>query len=276
MHVTESILRDVYCKRDGDARKGDFGRSLVVGGSGLYSGAPALSALSALRSGCDVVFIAAPSRAADIAASFSPALITHPLKGSHLGLDHIDDIIKLSERKNAVSMGNGAGRMDETMQLFRELFAKIKAPKVIDADAIHAIKGKAKGSVITPNTREFEALSGELEKDIEKRAGQVRREAKRRDAVVVLKGKIDIISDGKLVAYNKTGNAYMTKGGTGDTLAGIALSLLAQGNGAFRAGCGAAYINGAAGDLAAWDKRQGMLPTDLIEKIPDVVKKAWP
>lgn len=272
MHITESILRDVYGKRDADARKGDFGRALVVGGSGLYSGAPALSALAALRSGCDVVFIAAPSRAADIAASFSPALITYPLKGSHLNPHQLDDIIKFSERKNAVSMGNGAGRREETMQLFRELFAKIKAPKVIDADAIYSIKGKVKGSIITPNAREFEALSGKLENGIEKRAEQVRKEAKKREAVIVLKGKIDIISDGKTVAYNKTGNAYMTKGGTGDTLAGIALSFLAQGKDLFKAGCGAAYVNGAAGDIAAWEKRQGLLPTDLIDKIPDVVK----
>lgn len=272
MHITESILRDVYGKRDGDARKGDFGRALVVGGSGLYSGAPALSALAALRSGCDMVFIISPLRPADIAASFSPALITYPLKGSHLNPHQLDDIIKFSERKNAVSMGNGAGRREETMQLFRELFAKIKAPKVIDADAIYSIKGKVKGSIITPNAREFEALSGKLENDIEKRAEQVRKEAKKREAVIVLKGKIDIISDGKTVAYNKTGNPYMTKGGTGDTLAGIALSFLAQGKDLFKAGCGAAYVNGAAGDIAAWEKRQGLLPTDLIDKIPDVVK----
>lgn len=274
MRITESILRDVYGKRDGDAKKGDFGRALVVGGSGLYSGAPALSALAALRSGCDMVFIAAPSRAADIAASFSPALITYPLKGSHLNPHQLDDIIRFSERKNAVSMGNGAGRREETMQLFRELFAKIKAPKVIDADAIYSIKGKVKSSIITPNAREFEALSGKLENDIEKRAEQVRKEAKKREAVIVLKGKIDIISDGKTVAYNKTGNAYMTKGGTGDTLAGIALSFLAQGKDLFKAGCGAAYVNGASGDIAAWEKRQGLLPTDLIDKIPDVVKNA--
>ena len=179
MQLTESVLRDVYGKRSDEARKGDFGRALVVGGSGLYSGATALSALAALRSGCDVVFIISPLRAADIAASFSPALITYPLKGSHLNLHHLDDIIEFSARKNAVSMGNGAGRREETMHLFRELFSKIKAPKVIDADAIYAIKGKAKGSVITPNAREFEALSGLVEHDIEKRAEQVRKEAKK-------------------------------------------------------------------------------------------------
>ena len=79
--------------------------------------------------------------------------------------------------------------------------------------------------------------------------------------------KIDIISDGKQVALNKTGNPYMTKAGTGDTLAGICGALLAQGQDAFKAACAAAYINGQAGDIAAAKLKQSLMASDLIEAI---------
>lgn len=273
--VPEAILREVYPRRDDWARKGDFGHVLVIGGSGLYSGAPALTALAALRSGCDLVTVASPQRPADIIASFSPALITYPLRGSHLNPNHLRDILTLAERKDAVCLGNGAGRKEETLELFSEIFRKVGKPMVIDADAIYAVKGKVKGAIITPHYGEFAVLSGkEPPKDFEKRAEQVRTEAKRLGCTIALKGHIDIISDGKRLAIDRKGSPFMTKGGLGDTLAGIAVSLLAQRIEPFKAACAAAYINGAAGELAAWEKKQGLLPTDLIEKIPEVIKKA--
>jgi NAD(P)H-hydrate epimerase len=88
----------------------------------------------------------------------------------------------------------------------------------------------------------------------------------------LLKGKTDIISDGKEVALNKTGSPFMTKGGTGDTLAGIAGALLARGIPPFEAGQAAAYINGIAGELAAKKFGEGLMATDLIEAIPEAIK----
>ena len=93
--------------------------------------------------------------------------------------------------------------------------------------------------------------------------------AKKINAVVLLKGHIDTISNGVKTETNKTGDAFTTKGGTGDTLAGICGSLLAQGIEPFDAACAAAYINGKAGDIAAKEKKQALLATDIIEKIPD-------
>ncbi len=262
----------LYGKRDPWSRKGDFGRALVIGGSEVYSGAPALVALSALRTGCDVVNIAAPSRPADIIASFSPALITHSLRGGHLMTKHFGEINRIAQNASAIALGNGAGRARETLSLFRRLF-KMDKPKVIDADAIYAINGKVKDAVITPNEREFQALSGaKPSRSLKERKEQVRKEARKRGSVILLKGHVDVISDGNNVKENRTGSPYMTKGGLGDTLAGITLALLSRKLGAFDAAVNAARINGLAGALAAKEKRDGLLPTDLIEKIPEVIR----
>ena len=111
-----------------------------------------------------------------------------------------------------------------------------------------------------------------LQRSLNKRVESVKKASSLMKSTILLKGFVDVISDGKRTAINKTGNPYMTKGGTGDTLAGICGSLLAQGIDCFDAACAAAFINGRAGDLAAKENRQGLLATDLIEKIPLVLR----
>jgi NAD(P)H-hydrate epimerase len=108
---------------------------------------------------------------------------------------------------------------------------------------------------------------------IESRIKAAREFSEENGAVTLLKGKIDIISDGKQTLLNRTGNAGMTVGGTGDVLAGLTGSLFSR-NPAFLAAACATYINGAAGDLAFEKAGNGLLATDVIEKIPEVIKEA--
>jgi len=270
--ISEAILGKVYKERKDWSFKYDFGSLLIIGGSKLYHGAPALAGLAALRSGVDLVTIAAPERAADLIAGVSPDLITYPLNGDYLSQKHIRQLIKLSEKKTAVLIGNGLGKEKETISAVIKFLRKNKLPVVIDADALTAVskneKVIKKNNILTPHFHEFYLLSGkEAAADLKR---VVKLEAKRLHATILLKAHIDTISNGVKVEQNKTGSIFMTKGGTGDTIAGICASLLAQGNSSFTAACAAAYINGKAGELAAKEKQQGLLATDIIGKIPEV------
>ncbi len=274
MHaVSKSDAKKVFRKREQWCHKGNFGSLLVIGGSVVYSGSPAFAALAALRTGCDLVTIASPERAADIIASFSPDLITCPLRGDFLAGKHLAKLRELSEEKDAVVIGNGLGREEETMKAISGFLSQNKLPAVIDADAIHTVAKNRdvlkKNFIITPHIREFYALSGvAVTNDINERIRTVKKVASLLGCTLLLKGHVDVISDGNKLALNKTGTPRMTIGGTGDTLAGIAGSLLAQGAAPFDAACAAAYINGRAGELAAKEKKY--LASDLLGKIAEV------
>lgn len=273
MIVSNAILKKVYKKRSPYAHKYDFGHLLVIGGSKLYSGSPALASLAAYRTGVDLVTAASPERAANIIATFSPDMITYPLKGDYINKKHVKELLSLTENKKAVVIGGGMERRKETFKAVQSFLRRVELPCVIDADAIHAVAEDKnilkKNFVLTPHAKEFYVLTGinlnNLSQD--SIAKTVKKAAKELNTVILLKGHTDIISDGKKVILNKTGNPYLTKGGTGDTLAGILGSLLAQGIDLLTAASAAAYINGRAGDIAAKEKKQAVTSTDLINSI---------
>lgn len=277
--VEPSVLGEIYGERKKWSHKGDFGKLLVIGGSKRYTGAPALAAygaISSLRAGADIVLVAAPERAADVIAGFSPNLITEPFRGDFFTPKHADKVMELVKRFDAVSIGSGLGIEKETREFVTKIIGKIKKPCVIDADAIKCLrKGKRLGDnfVLTPHDFEFYGMSGEKPTyETLNRAKLVKKYAGKIGSTIILKGSIDIISNGKQTSMNRTGNPYMTVGGTGDVLTGICGGLLAQGVPPFKAACAAAYITGKAGDLAAKDKGPGLLATDVIEKIPEVIR----
>jgi len=286
INVTKNILKNIYKERLANARKYDFGLLIVIGGSQFYSGSPALAALAAFRSGVDMVRVIAPQRAADIIGSFKPDLAAYPLKGDLLTKEHLATLLSMTESakvvtrgKTAVVIGGGMGRSEETQQAILEYLSQVQVPVVIDADAIHALGKKpaiisGKPFLITPHTYEFFVLTGkEIHQLPEKEKIElVKMEAIRLKTTILLKGPVDIISDGKEVALNKTGNPLMTKGGMGDTLAGIAGALMARGISPIVAGQAAAYINGLAGAISGKKLGESVMATDLIEAIPEVIK----
>jgi len=283
--VTKEILKEVYAKRTEGVRKYDFGLLTVIGGSEFYSGSPALSALSAFKAGVDMVRIIAPKRAADIIASFSPNMASFPLDGDRLNLKNLDVLLSMTESakeaaqgKTAVVLGGGVGRSEETKKAIQEYLREVSVPVVIDADAIYAVSKNielvsGKNFLFTPHSYEFLILTGRDIRNLnnEERIKAVEEEAKRLNTTIVLKGKVDIISNGKDTVLNYTGSPYMTKGGMGDTLAGIAGAVAARGIDLFKAGCAAAYINGLAGDLAAKKYKESVTATDLIDEITNAI-----
>ncbi len=268
----KELLEKIYRKRPPQSHKGDFGRVLVIGGSKRYTGAPALAAMAAYKAGSDLVTIAAPRRAADIAASFSPNIITYPLDGDFLKKTHYKELKALIDSADSLLIGNGLG---EGGKAAKPLIQKIKKPIVIDADALKYIpkRSSSKSIILTPHAREFEIMTGIKIKSLseKEKTKAVKRAAAFFGATILLKGHADIISNGKAVYLNRTGNPYMTKGGTGDTLAGICAALLARGVNPLEAAYAAAYINGSAGDFAAEKHGEGMLATDVIEEIPEAI-----
>ncbi len=275
--ITKSILKKVYKIRKPRSHKNDFGRLLIIGGSKKYSGSPglnALAAMSAYKTGADVVEVAAPKRTADIIAKFSPDLITYPLKGNYIENKHLKKLLELSKNKTAFVIGGGMEQNKKTLSVMKAYLKKIKIPGVIDADAIYALDKKInlENFVLTPHAHEFYILTGKkLNANLKSRIKKVKQAAGKLNTTILLKGHVDIISDKKQTVINKTGTPYMTKAGTGDVLAGILGSLLAQKNSLFDSACAAAYINGKAGESTK--RKTSLVATDLLNEITKVVDK---
>jgi NAD(P)H-hydrate epimerase len=262
-----------FLKRPETSHKGDAGRVLVIGG-GPYSGAPALAALAALRAGADIVTVAAPRNVSDIIASFSPNLIVRALSGDILSEEDISVISPLISRHDVVVMGMGLGTAEETMRAIEKIVPLCKKA-VIDADALSSrlVPLLNKNIIITPHVGEMKRLSGlDVPHDLKERVKMIKNFAKDHEVIVLLKGAVDIISDGEDVRANRTGNAGMTVGGTGDVLAGLTGALFARCDSPLEAAASSAFINGAAGDLAFKEFGYGLLATDVIDHIPEVMK----
>ncbi len=271
--ITSSDVK--LMKRRPESHKGDNGKVLAVGGSIRYVGAIILAGIAAYRSGVDLVVIAAPEKIA-LAINFWPDFITIKMKGEYLVQGHAKEIINASNDYDVLLIGNGIGQEQSTKQFAMAVIKKTSCKKVIDADAIKAISLRdAKNSIITPHRKEFEILlknSGiKPGRSMEKILPEL--QEKLDTNVILLKGKVDMIISKDRVAYNKTGNSGMTKGGTGDVLAGLCAGIVAQGNPLFESACAAAYINGKAGDLLYKEYGYGFTATELADRVSVVIKK---
>jgi len=283
--INKDILKNIYKERSNDVRKYNFGLLLIIGGSEFYSGPPAFSAMAAFRAGVDMVRIIAPKRSADIIAGFSPNLAAYPLEGSHLTKKHLATLLSMTESakvvskgKTAVIIGGGIGRSKETQETILEYLSQTSVSVIIDADAIYAIEKNPeilsnKPFLITPNNYEFFILTGREIRDLseDEKIKIIQEEANKLKTTILFKGKTDIISNGEEVILNKINCPYLTKSGTGDTLTGICGALIARGINLFLAAQAATFINIKAGQLAAQNKKEGLLVTDLIEAIPEVI-----
>ena len=273
--------------RDSSSHKGNNGRLLVVGGSKDYSGAPAIAGMAAIGAGADLVYVASPQNAADAIKSTSPDLIVKSLEGEKLSLKHLDEILELSENVDAILIGPGSGIDDETSKLFNVLVTKIKKPIVLDADSLKQIElsliKNRDDIILTPHIFEFKSffkVGDDLKLDIDsydfskvdENITEFQKIARQINGTVVVKGKYDLILSGNKFKINKSGNAGMTVGGTGDALAGISASLLSQGLSSFDSASLATFINGLAGEEAFNVKGNGFSATDLVSYIGSVIK----
>jgi hydroxyethylthiazole kinase-like uncharacterized protein yjeF len=266
-------------RRKPDAHKGDAGRVLVIGG-GPYTGAPAFTGMAAMRSGVDLVFVATPEPAALPVAVHSPSLIVHTLEGDVLTEGHVQGLLSMTKDADAVAIGPGLGSAPETLRAVQRFVPKCVKPMVIDADAITACGTKPqilrnRQVVITPHASEFKRLTGRAlgTDDPAKRGEKVKEAAARLRANILLKGPVDVISDGGTVKLNKTGNNALAVGGTGDVLTGLVAGMIAQGAKPFHAARIGAFAMGLAGDLAFEEKSYGLVATDVVDKIPFVLRR---
>jgi NAD(P)H-hydrate epimerase len=278
------VRRWLPLSRPPEAHKGDFGRLLVVGGSSKYTGAPALVGLAALRAGVDLVTVCAPRDTAMVVSAFSPDLITVKLPCQDLEPGVVNPILEEAKSADAVVMGPGLGRLEKTKSAVVELlggFTQMGLPILLDADGLKAAVDKKSllrntKLVLTPHAGEFELLTGKpLPKDLGKRTQAVLSASQEFGCTILLKSHVDIIAGGGKVLLNRTGNPGMTVGGTGDVLSGIVGAFLAQKVEPLRAAASGAYVNGTAGDLCLKEKGYWFTASDLLGKIPEVLRRIW-
>lgn len=273
--------------RDSSSHKGNNGRLLVIGGSKDYSGAPAIAGMAAIGAGADLVYVASPQNAAEAIKSTSPDLIVKSLEGDKLSLKHSDEILSLVDNVDSVLIGPGASIDEDTSKLFNILVTKIKKPIVLDADALKQVElsliKNREDIILTPHIFEFKSffkVENDLKLDIDsydfskvdENITEFQKIIRQIKGTVVVKGKYDLILSGNKFKINKSGNAGMTVGGTGDALAGISASLLSQGLSSFDSASLATFINGLAGDEAYNIKGNGFSATDLVSYIGSVIK----
>ena len=277
--ITGAFVRRSLPRRDPEGHKGTFGKVLCVCGSVGYTGAPIFAGRGAVRTGSGLVFLAVPESVWPVAAVKSDEAMPFPMPEAEgrLSLLAEESIRRRAESCDAVLIGCGLGRGWQTDALVRNLLT-IEKPLVLDADGLNALSGReellqkrAAPTILTPHEGEFLRLGGGLSAGREAAAAAF---SEKYGVYLVLKGHRTVVAapDGRL-AVNGTGNSGMAKGGSGDVLAGMILSLLGQGCGAFEACCAGVWLHGRAGDLAAADKgERGMTPTDLLEQIPYAMK----
>jgi NAD(P)H-hydrate epimerase len=274
--------------------KGNNGKILIVGGSKDYHGAPAISGMSALAMGADLVYIAAPKSVSLAIKGHSTDLIVKELDGDYLNLNNLDDILKLVDVVDTVLIGPGTGQNEETRKLFNVLVKKIKKPLVLDADALKLIDlsliGDREDLIITPHLNEFKLFFNNIfekcedhqdldlildnlsNEKLREKIATFQKITKTINGTVILKGKYDLIFNGNKFRLNKTGNPGMTVGGTGDSLAGVCVSILSQGLNNYDSAVIATYLNGKAGDLAMGEYGYGFRASQLSKFLAILMK----
>ena len=264
------------------SKKGDNGHALIIGGSEEYVGAVALAGLAALRASCDLVTIYAPDKVAWAINKYTPDLMTHKIKASFT-VKLAKEMVKNIEKFDAVLVGNGITRKaDKFCGYFVRKSTKLK---VVDADGLKSLGFRDfNNSIVTPHAKELEMMLVNSKKEFllpKLRASNTKEKAEilqgnlryflQNNNVLLLKGPTDIIISRNKIAFNRTGNQGMTKGGTGDVLAGLAVGFLAKTGDLFKSAAAAAFVNGFVGDLLLKQKKgYTFIASDIIEDLEKI------
>ena len=278
----EFVRRSLPVRRT-DGHKGIFGKLLIVGGCVGYTGAPALTAAAAVRSGCGLVTLAVPEAIWPVEAAKCDSAMPFPLpdKKGMLSYKALQYILAKLDECDVLALGPGLGRSDETERLVLELLRRTEKPVVLDADGINTLEGhidvlddrRGRVTVLTPHDGEFARLGGQP--NSEDRLEVARNFAKTHGCVLVLKGHRTITASpvGNALV-NTTGNSGMAKGGSGDVLTGVIASLLCQRATPVQAAVCGVWLHGRAGDLAAERLTEyGMAPADLAQALPSAFRE---
>lgn len=277
-HMDETVIRRLLPRRERDTHKGDYGKMLLLCGSRGFTGAAALAARGALRTGAGLVYLAVPESiyAIEAVKLTEPVVLPLPEEEGMLCEASLAKIGELLPKMDAVLFGSGSGIGPGTEKVLEFLLKNAECPLVLDADGItlaarhkDILRDRLAPTILTPHDGEFARL-----KPIDApRPEQTMAMARELGAVLLRKGHRTLITDGCSCWENQTGNPGMATGGSGDVLSGIILSLLGQGLPPMEAAAAGAWLHGAAGDLAAERLGEyGMLPGDLVEELPRLLK----
>jgi NAD(P)H-hydrate epimerase len=276
-------------RRQADSHKGSYGRVLVVAGSKGMAGAAVLCGSAALRGGAGLVQVACPTEAWPAVAAGNPCYTTHPMTcradGTY-GESCVAELAELARVADVLAVGPGLGNREDVGEVVRGLLLAVPdKPAVLDADGLNVlgaspdeVAGRPGSLVMTPHPGEFARLLGTTTAAV-----QADREnlavgfAGRLGVVLVLKGHRTIVTDGRRVYRNETGNPGMATGGAGDVLTGLTAALIGQGLGGFEAAVLGAWVHGRAGDLAAAELSQiALTAADLLDYLPRVFRELEP
>ena len=276
--MSKADMNRLLPDRQANSHKGNFGRILLLCGSVGYTGAAALAAMGALRCGAGLLYLAVPERIYEIEATklTEPIILPLPDQNGMLSTKAVPAVQELLTRMDVVLIGPGLGQSEGTKSVLQAVLNNFTGPVIIDADGItmlsahkDILRGRTSPTIITPHPGEFRRLA-DLGEDRVNAAVSLARDL---DVVVLLKGHNSVITDGNQCFVNTTGNPGMATGGSGDVLAGMIAGLIGQGIDPLLATAAGAWIHGAAGDICAKEIGQyGMLPTDMLEVIPRLMK----
>lgn len=283
--LTDRKILSYLPERTKSAHKGTYGRLLNISGSEGFIGAAVLSTKAALRTGTGIVTLAAVKEVIRAVACNAPEATFLPLEADEEGFidsECTEVLERYLPKVTAVSIGCGMGNNGETREIAELVLKKADCPVILDADGINSVsaninvlKDNKSALILTPHPAEFGRLTGLSVKEIQAdRIALAKAYAKEWNAVVALKGVNTVIAspDGKAFV-NTTGNAGLAKGGSGDVLTGIIAGLAAQGVEPFSAAVLGVYLHGLAADrLAENMSMAGILPSDIIERLPFVMK----
>lgn len=276
------LIRELFPVRKRDTHKGDYGKVLLLCGSEGLTGAARLAARAALRTGSGLVYLGVPEKIYPIVAAGAGSEIVFPLPcdgEGRLSAAAFEPVAARMETMDAALLGPGLGRSAALTELCCRIVSACRVPLVLDADGINALaqhmdvlRGSACPIVLTPHGGEFLRLGGDpLHRDPVSEAMRIARET---GCIVLLKGCRTIVTDGLNVYRNTTGNPGLATGGSGDVLAGMLVSLLGQHVMPLEAAAAAAWLHGAAADLAAQTTGEySLLPEDVLDSLPRLLRQ---
>jgi NAD(P)H-hydrate epimerase len=265
--------------RRADSNKGEYGRVLVVAGSRGMTGAAILCGTAALRGGAGLVRLAVPASEQPIVACGNPCYMTVPLpcdETGKLSTSAAPALTELFRANNVAAVGPGLGQSEGTAACVQAAL-KSSIALVLDADGLNVLRGettllrnRSAPLILTPHPGEFaRLLKFETTEVQNRREESATAFAAEHNLVLVLKGHATLVTDGKRLYRNTTGNPGMATGGSGDVLTGLIAALLGQGLDAFAAVQLGVYLHGLSGDFARGAVGEvPMIATDLIEHLP--------
>ncbi|MGL4402143.1 MAG: NAD(P)H-hydrate dehydratase [Fusobacteriaceae bacterium] len=269
--LEEKEIVSILKPREKEGYKGEFGHTFLVAGSFAYVGAAYFGAEAAVRSGSGLVTLFTKTEILEIMK----------IKLNEAMVRDIQELKKNLQKADSVVFGSGMEENEETYNALLKLKG-IKIPLVIDADGLNVLKtGERKGffreregpTIITPHLGEFARLAQMKIEDIKKNRGEIAFDfAKKYGVTLILKDSETIITDGKEIYLNRTGNASMSNGGMGDILAGLVGSFLAQGYTTLEGAKLACYFLGRCGEMSSVENYVTN-PRDILRILPRVMKK---